>query len=163
MRYVFILLALLFFVHAPAQDKTVLKKQMMELLLAYPNKFRDIKNDGFAYEFKLTGTTGETSKQLRGDTLTASISIKLARGGTEEETNAVYNKWSDLIDNVDFNGARLTGKNKTGDSKFSSKSKIWKLDNSSANIDRKYLGFSVSLEVLKIGSTYHPFLVVGDE
>ena len=163
MRFLFVIFCLFLFGQVHSQDKKLLKKQMMQLGLAYRNKFRDIKNDGFAYDFKLTGTTGETMKQLRADTMTASLAIRLAREGNEEEIDAIYNKWSELINTMDFNGARLVAKDETGDGKFSTKLRIWKIDNSSGQIDPKYQNFSITLEILKVGKTYHPYMMVGDK
>ena len=163
MRYLFIFLASILFISAKSQDKALLKKQLMQLLIAYPNKFRDIKSDGFTYDFNLTGSVKAATKQLRNDTSTVSMAIRLSKGSTEAEANSMFDKWSNLFDATDFNGAKMVSKDLKGDGKLYLKSRVWKLDNSSNRIDAKYANFSITLEIMKIGQTYFSNLSIGDE
>ncbi|HYO23241.1 MAG TPA: hypothetical protein VER36_12615 [Flavisolibacter sp.] len=162
MRFVFFLLAMFFFHNAFSQDKKLLDKQLLQLLLAYPNKFRDIKKNGVQYEFHLTGG-GQAGVQLRGDTNTVSMTVPIEFCRSASAANEIFEKWTKLLDEVSFNGAKLSATSCKEPGEFTTKCRIWKLDNSGGQIDKKYCNFSLTLGILHYGTSHYVHLQIGDE
>lgn len=162
MRYILFFLLLFHWQPVEAQDKQLLKKQLFQLMMAYPDKFRSIKQDGSYYKFSFTGADRYPMKQLRSDTTTVSMAIMLPGVETETEANAVFDKWTALLNEIDFSGATTKAASCAG-GYLVSRCRVWKLDTETQFIDKKYRNFSITLEGKKIGKTYFTTITIGDE
>lgn len=146
---------------ATAQDKSLLQKQLMEIMLDFPNQFKNLKQpkDSFFLKFRISGTTDDAI--LMGSGNGTYISAFLSTPRSDEEAKALFEKWSVLISSIDFNGAVLAAKH-CEKSKFGLYCREWKLDNSKNNIDSRYAGFTIKVDVVKIQTSFAAALKIGN-
>ncbi len=146
---------------AVAQDKNLLQKQLMEIMLDFPNQYRNLKQpkDSFFLKFRISGTTDDAIFMGSGNG--TYISAFLSTPQSDEEAKALFEKWSALISSIDFNGAVLTSKD-CEKGKFGVYCRAWKLDNSKNNIDPRYAGYTIKIEVIKIRTSFAAGLKIGN-
>ncbi len=135
-----------------AQDKAKIKKQFMELLLAYPSKFEDLSTEIEGADLTMKVEEGERAVAM---TLFPDISTSAA-------AQADYKKWKKIIETTDFNGVTLlsTG-SKTGG--FYLLEETWKLDDHKFSLDNQYKGFHIQLALVKADNHFNLFIYFGDK
>ncbi len=146
---------------AVAQDKDLLQKQLMEIMLDFPNQFKNLlqPKDSVYSKFRISGTTGDVIALGSGNDRYLVAFLSTPR--SDEDAKSLFEKWSALISSIDFNGARLTAKvcEKSKDIIYC---RTWKLDNSENNIDPRYTGFTIMVDVLKIQNAFAASLKIGN-
>ncbi|MBI3138337.1 MAG: hypothetical protein HYZ15_07115 [Sphingobacteriales bacterium] len=134
-----------------AQDKAKVKKQFMELLLAYPSKFENLSTELEGAELTMKVPEEE-----------AVVMAMFPDIRTPAAAQADYKKWKKIIETTDFNGATLlsTG-SKTGG--FYLLEETWKLDDHKFSLDNQYKGFHIQLALLKTDQHFNLFIYFGDK
>jgi hypothetical protein len=156
----FILSALISFsASAMAQDKKLLEKQMLEIMMDYPHAFSNLKTDEHSIflKFRISGT-GDAMVLGKGkDTY---ITTMLGFPKSEAEAKSLFDKWVALIGSITLNGAQLAPDN-CKPAKDELYCRQWKIDNARHNIDPLYLPFTIMVEVVKVMNTYGASLKIG--
>lgn len=149
---VFLLGFCLFTITGNAQDKAKIKKQFMELLLAYPSKFEDLSTE-------LEGAELTMKVPEEGDAVVMAMFPDIS---TTAAAQADYKKWKKIIETTDFNGVTLlsTG-SKTGG--FYLLEETWKLDDRKFSLDNQYKGFHIHLALVKADNHFNLFIYFGDK
>lgn len=157
--FLFLILTFLF-QKAFTQDKNLLQKQLLEIMIDYPNKFKNLKKDldTFHLKFRISGTTDE-ALILTFDKKTHLVSF-LSVPRSDEEAKVLFDKWVALINTITLNGAKLTAQECVSVNLLYCKK--WRIDNSKNNIDPTYLPFTIQVSVLKFQSAFAASLKIGD-
>lgn len=160
MRIFLFLLPLLFVHSVNAQDKKLLEKQMLQIMTDFPNKFKNLtEQDGKTLKFNITGTVGNTlvMNYADYDYLTSGLSsIK-----SEQEAKALFDKWVNLINSLDLNGAPLKSSDCKEGRDFCYLCRKWKFNDSKFSMDSKYKSFTILLEIALFEGTYAGSLKIG--
>ena len=162
MRIFYLLLLSNFFLNLSySQDKKLLEKQLSEIMIDYPNKFKNLRKpvDSFFLKFQITGTIDDPI--IMGDKTNVYISASLGNQRSDAEAKAVFEKWETIINSISLNGAALKSSDCVKD-KFTIYCKKWKFDNSKNNIAGNYLPFTITINFLKVGDVYAGGLYIGD-
>ena len=161
MRIAFILIFSLLVCKSFSQDKKLLQKQLTDIMIDYPNKFKNLKNkkDSFYLKFQISGTT-DTAMVLTFDKKTY-ISALLSTPRSDEEAKSLFDKWTNLISSITLNGVKLIPK-ECSKGKWRVFCNEWTLDNSKNNIAPLFLPFKIEVEVIKINSSLAAGLKIRD-
>ncbi len=160
MRIFLFLLPLLFVHSIYAQDKKLLEKQIIQIITEFPNKFSNLtEQDGITLKFNITGTVGNTLVMNYPNYyyLTSSLSsIK-----SEQEAKGLFDRWVNLINSLDLNGAPLKSFNCKVGRDFSYICRKWKFDDSKFSMDSRYKPFTILLEIALFEGFYAGSLKIG--
>lgn len=150
-----------------AQVKTDLGEEFYQLMLAFPDGFRSI-NSGPTSKYDKDSTQCQSKRKISG---TSNNLLTREKGWkrwqleakilddddvtTLKEFEVMFNMFQNAINNMNMHGIKLVrtdqltriNVNGTWFYKFSK----WQIDNSSKNIDPKYLGFTIRLEIVDYG------------
>lgn len=150
-----------------AQGKTDLGKEFYQLMLAFPDGFRSI-NSGPISKYDKDSTQCNSKVQISG---TSNNILKREKGLkrwqleanvlddeidpiTRKEFEAMFNMFQNAINKMNMQGLKLV---RSDDSMIKKggywiiKLSKWQLDNSLKNINSKYLGFTIRLEIVDFG------------
>lgn len=143
------------------QDKTLLQKQMVQIMLDYPNKFKNLEkpDEPFVLKFHISGTDGNA--MILGENKQAYISAFLGNPESDADAKELFNNWITLINSITLNGATLTSKD-CEPGLYGIHCKEWKIDNSKNNIDKTYLPFTIEVSVIKFQNAFAASLKIGD-
>ena len=161
MRIILIFILSLLSFNVFSQDKNLLQKQLLQLLLDYPNKFKNLedKNQPFVLKFQISGTEGNAL--ILSDSAEVHVTAYLVTPNSDTEAKELFEKWVVIMDNMNINGAKLKSKDLVA-GKTDIYNRGWYFDNTKNNIDRKYLPFSITIRILKFQGAYAAAMYVGD-
>ncbi|MBK6936595.1 MAG: hypothetical protein IPH18_06705 [Chitinophagaceae bacterium] len=145
-----------------AQDKTLLKKHLLQILIDYPNKFKSLEDPAnpFTLKFSISGTTNNGIIMGSGSQVYISSSLPLPKSA--EDAKTLFQKWTGLIDQIDFNGVKMTGVSCPSPcDKFTMYSRKWSFDTKRTDLDTKYFPFKIVVQIIKIGESYAAAILIG--
>jgi hypothetical protein len=160
MRLLILSPLILLSVMTTAQDKKLLKKQLTDIMVDYPNQFQNLKKDpnSFFLKFQISGT--DDNAMIMGSGKNTYINAFLSTPGTDTEAKNLFEKWVALLNSISLNGAALI----SSDCKMNKVvyCRVWKIDNSENNISPLYLSFTIKVKILKFNNSFAAALAIGN-
>lgn len=147
-----------------AQDKAILQKQLTDIMIDFPNKFRNLRDmkDSFLMKTIITGTTDHgimmiDEKKPSWGYITAPLPIPRS----DKQAQELFEKWVEMISAITLNGATLAGK-KCDPGLYGLYCYQWNIDNSKNNIATAYIPFKIEVSVIKVGGAIAADLKIGN-
>lgn len=164
MRLILIFLFVFSFHSLIGQDKAILQKQLLQILVDYPNEFKNLTSPGEAIrlKFDISGTNGNSLISKMGGKTYVSAMVSLS--GTAEENKKIFEKWVNLLDQINFNGVKMIGAPTCSSNcgEYVVYSKKWAFDSNRDDLDHKYLPFKIRLEMLDVEGVYTVGMHIGE-
>lgn len=142
---------------AMAQDGTLLNKQFMEFMKAFPGNFSSLFDGeydpvmGWYYsKVQLEGTKGLRIYSMNNESKNyVEALIDMPDAWTEDQCKKLFSDWEEKLSRLTFNGARLVEYEDPAyaDDDWYILAIAWQLDNSADNIASEYLPFTIRLEL----------------
>ncbi len=140
-----------------------MKKHLLQILIDYPNEFKNLENveSPHKLKFRISGTTDNGIIMGSGSKVYISSSLPLPK--SSEEAKTLFQKWTELIDQNDFNGVKMAGISCPSPcDEFTLYSRTWSFDKSRTDLDKKYFPFKIVVQVIRIEESFAAAILIGD-
>ncbi|HQU56127.1 MAG: hypothetical protein R2796_06545 [Chitinophagaceae bacterium] len=164
MKYFLFFLLVIVVEKSIAQDKILLQKQLTEIMIDFPNKFKTLrdKKDSFQLKMRIEGTTDRGFMMINEqNTHWGYITSQLPIPHSTVQAKDLFDKWVEMINSITLNGAALRGE-KCEPGLYGLYCYRWHFDNTKKNIAQAWRDFTIQISVLKINDDFAADLKIGD-
>lgn len=157
----FLILTGLLFIHTIyAQEQKLIDKQAKEILADFTHKFENLaEKDGTTLKFILSGTSGKSLIMKSNNDVY--ITAGLPRISSAQEAQLLFDKWVNVINKLDLNGAPLNSIDCKAEDELRFLCRRWKFDYSKFSMDPNYKPFTILIEIILYEGSYAGSLKIG--